>query len=67
MDNVMKGILSRVLSQELANQEKWQQKEVKEYGADLAERDEIKAIINKFMEENDIEFRTDYYFECLNQ
>lgn len=55
MDAFMKGILSRVLSDEIRNQKKWQEDERKMgFSDDRTHRDANIAHIEKFMEENDI-------------
>lgn len=56
MNSIMKGILSRLLSQEIANQERWQQDEIKKYGKQQIDRDKIIKNIKDFMRENEIEF-----------
>ena len=62
MNKIMKGILSRLLSQEIANQERWQQDEIKKYGKQKLDRDKIIKNIKDFMKENEIEFSYDWYF-----
>lgn len=62
MDEVMNQILSRVLSQEIANQENWAQDDA-ERGLQTDRRTEIVTIIKDFMQENDIPFRADLYTE----
>ena len=55
MDAFMKGILSRVLSDEIRNQQKWKEDERKQgFPDDVTHRDANIAHIKKFMEENDI-------------
>ena len=63
MNNIMKGILSRLLSQEIANQERWQQNEIKEFGKQQIDRDKIIKNIKNFMKENEIEFSERCYDE----
>lgn len=55
MDAFMKGILSRVLSDEIRNQEKWKEDERKMgFSDDRTHRDYNIQKITEFMEENDI-------------
>ena len=55
MDAFMKGILSRVLSDEIRNQKKWQEDERKMgFSDDRTDRDYNIKKITEFMEENDI-------------
>ena len=55
MDAFMKGILSRVLSDEIRNQKKWQEDERKMgFSDDRTHRDYNIQKITEFMEENDI-------------
>ena len=61
MDDFMRSILSRVLSEELAQQKLWQQKELEQFGIDPADRNTTISKIQQFMEDNDIEFRQDFY------
>ena len=56
MKDMMKSILSRVLSEEIAHQENWKDEE---HGN--VNRDRIISEIKNFMEENGIEFRQDFY------
>lgn len=56
MKDMMKSILSRVLSEEIAHQENWKHEE---HGN--VNRDRIISEIKNFMEENGIEFRQDFY------
>lgn len=58
----MNAILSRILSEELGNQEKWKIKDSNN-GFDTTDRDEAIQEIKNFMIENNIELRTDYYLE----
>jgi hypothetical protein len=59
------AILSRVLSEEIGRQEKWKNKDM-DNGFNTTDRDEAVAELQQFMRDNDIEFRTDYYFDGLN-
>lgn len=59
------AILSRVLSVEIGNQEKWKNKDM-DNGFDTTDRDEAVTELQQFMRDNNIEFRTDYYFDGLN-
>lgn len=63
MNSIMKGILSRLLSQEIANQERWQENEIKEFGKQQIDRDKIIKNIKDFMKENEIEFSERCYDE----
>lgn len=63
MNSIMKGILSRLLSQEIANQERWQQDEIKKYGKQQIDRDKIIKNIKDFMRENEIGFSERCYDE----
>ena len=59
MDDFMKSILSRVLSQEIGNQKRWakQEQDRRVY----TDREHTIDKIKKFMEENNIEIRPDYF------
>lgn len=58
MDAFMKSILSRVLSDEIRNQKKWQEDEKKMGLSDVYnDRDYNINRITEFMKENDIVFR----------
>lgn len=59
------AILSRVLSEELGRQEKWKNQDT-DNGFDTTDRDEAVTELQQFMRDNNIEFRTDYYFEGRN-
>lgn len=65
MTTLMKGILGRVLSQEIAHQENWKKDDIERFGEDKVARDDIINKIKEFMKENDIEFREDFYFDEL--
>ena len=57
MDAFMKGILSRVLTEELANQKKWQEDERRQGMPDeICNRDYNIARITEFMEQNNIPY-----------
>ena len=57
MDAFMKGILSRVLSEEIRNQEMWKEDERKMgFPDDRTHRDANIAHIKQFMEDNEIPF-----------
>lgn len=60
MDNFMKSILSRVLSEEIGRQEHWKQQEIEYRLSSALERDDNIERIKKFMEENGIEIKTEY-------
>lgn len=59
-NEMMKAILSRLLSQEIARQEIWKKEAIEKWGTDKAGRDEIIKEIKAWMEQNEIEF--DYYW-----
>ena len=65
MTDLMKGILGRVLSQEIAHQENWKKDDIERFGNDGTNRDMIIQQIKDFMEENEIQFREDFYFDEL--
>lgn len=60
MDNFMKSVLSRVLSQEIGNQLKWKESDIKNGYSDGSDRDDNIARIKQFMNDTGIEFRPDY-------
>ena len=62
MTDLMKGILSRILSQEIAHQEQWQKDDIERFGEDITKRDEIIEEIKSFMDENGIEFSSHFYY-----
>lgn len=64
MDTFMKSILSRVLSEEIGKQQKWADREEKEYGLDRANREDNVKRIQQFMKDNDIQFREDFYLNA---
>lgn len=64
MDGFMECILSRVLSEEIGRQLRWADKEEKEFGTDRSDREENAKLIRKFMEENNIEFREDFFLQA---
>lgn len=53
MNEVMKGILSRCLTEEIERQNKWKKQDI-EYGFDGKQRDLIISDIRDFMETNEI-------------
>lgn len=59
MDNFMRGILSRVLTEEIENQKKWKEDDEK-MGFVGTDRDDNIKRIEKFMEENEIP----KFFKC---
>lgn len=61
MDDFMRSILSRVLSEEIGRQEEWKKKEMSYRLSSVLERDDNIARIKKFMDENKIEIRPDYF------
>lgn len=64
MDRFMNSILSRVLSEEIGRQLRWADKEEKEFGMDRSNREDNAKRIKKFMDENEIDFREDFYLEA---
>lgn len=70
MDKFIRGILSRVLSEELARQKYWAKKELAEFDMPPVDRERNIKSIYKFMQDNDIEYRSDFYnfkFEQLSE
>ena len=63
MTDTMKGILSRVLLQEIAHQEIWAEKELERFGEPKIRREEIIAEIRKWMKDIGVEFRDDFYIQ----
>lgn len=61
MNNTMKGILSRVLSEEIENQKAWKEDEMMTWESDGLDRDKNIEIIEEFMKENDIPIYHRYY------
>lgn len=61
MNNTMKGILSRVLSEEIENQKAWKEDEMMTWESDGLDRDKNIEIIQEFMKENDIPIYHRYY------
>lgn len=61
MDEFMKGILSRVLSEEIAKQQKWADREERDFGMDRSNREDNVKRIQEFMDKNEIKFREDFY------
>lgn len=71
-NEMMKAILSRVLSQEIAHQEKWKKEDVERQGDDIASREEVAKQrddfikeIRDWMKKNDIKFSHDWYISEL--
>ncbi len=62
MTDTMKSIFSRCLSTEIGKQEKWKNRD-EDRGFNTSDRDKLVAEIRQFMQENNIEFRTDYYLD----
>ena len=62
MNSVINSVLSRVLSQEIALQEKWKENDIKMLGN--SERDKVISEILNFMKNENIEFRNDFYTEA---
>ena len=60
MTNTMNSILSRVLSQEIAHQERWKKDDIA-MGFSGTDRDEYIIEIKRFMESNKIPFNQDWY------
>lgn len=61
MDNFMRSILSRVLSEEIGKQQHWADLEEKELGTDRSARENNAKRIREFMDNTGIEFREDFY------
>lgn len=61
MDDFMRTILSRVLSQEIGNQMRWKDEDIKNGFGDGADRDKNIGKIKEFMKQNGIEIRPDYF------
>ena len=61
MDDFMRTILSRVLSQEIGNQIRWKDEDIKNGFGDAMSRDENIEEIKEFMKQNGIEIRPDYF------
>lgn len=59
----VKGILSRILSQEVAHQEIWRDKERARFGYDKIDRDGIIEEIKQYMMDNDIDFNNEFYIQ----
>lgn len=64
MTERMQGILSRVLSQEIAKQEIWNKEDI---ANGFPTREGTIQEIKDFMEENNIKFRKDFYYEQRSQ
>lgn len=64
MTTRMNAILGRVLSQELAKQEVWGKQDI---ANGFPGRDDVIKEIKDFMEENNIKFRKDFYYEQRSQ
>lgn len=65
MNTFMQVILSRVLSEEIAQQELWQREDEKNFGKDMSDRSSYVAEIKQFMKDNGIEFKEHFYLEKL--
>lgn len=63
MTDLIKGVLSRVLSEELAHQENWKKDDASKHHAGVIDRDSIMEEIRTYMKENDIPFRDDFYYK----
>lgn len=61
MNDFMRSILSRVLSEEIGRQQHWADLEEKEFGTDRSDREDNAKRIREFMDKNGIEFREDFY------
>lgn len=69
MDEFMKSILCRVLSEEIAHQEQWKENDIKLFGSEekakeTSDRDEWIKRIKEWMKENDIKFSYDHYLNA---
>jgi hypothetical protein len=60
-NEMMKAILSRVLSQEIAHQEIWKKEAIEKWGVEKVDRDKIVKEIKSWMEQNEIKFNYDWY------
>ena len=66
-NEMMKAILSRVLSQEVAHQEIWKKEDIERRDDEASkkdvakQRDEVIKVIKDWMEQNDIKFSVDWY------
>lgn len=60
-NEMMKAILSRVLSQEIAHQEIWKKEAIEKWGTEKVDRDEIVKEIKSWMKQNKIKFNYDWY------
>lgn len=63
-NEVVKSILGRVLSQEIAHQEIWKKQDTEKYGID-SDRDALIKEIKEWMQENDIAFNRGFYEQVL--
>ena len=66
MTGTVKSVLTRVLSEELGRQAQWLEDD-KKMGFDITPRTKVIDELHKFMEENDIKVRDDYYFDAFHQ
>ena len=64
MTDVMKSILSRVLSEEIAHQEQWEKQDIENFGKSMTDRKGIIKEIKDFMKDNDIKFNDYFYFNA---
>jgi hypothetical protein len=66
-NEMMKAILSRVLSQEVAHQEIWKKEDIERRDDEASkkevakQRDEVIKVIKDWMKQNDIKFSLDWY------
>jgi hypothetical protein len=68
MNDIIRGILGRILSQEIAHQEIWAKREIEQgFESDSNKRDTIIQDIRVWMIENGIEFREDFYYETIGK
>lgn len=62
MSEMMRSILCRVLSQEVAHQEIWKKEDIEVFGTDRQKRGEIVEEIKEWMKQNDVDFNLEYYY-----
>ena len=63
MTDLMRGLLERVLSEELGRQAAWLQQD-EENLIFIGNRENVMQEIKDFMKENDIRFRDDFYINA---
>ncbi len=63
MNDTMNAVLSRILSEEIAKQEVWRDLEQTQFEISPDSRNEVIDTVKAFMQENNIDFRQDFYCE----